>query len=389
MTFCVNPNCPNPNNSDTVSFCLSCGSKLLLKERYRPTKVLGAGGFGRTFLAVDEDIPSKPRCCVKQFQFQSQNPQALSKASQLFKQEAVQLDNLGKHPQIPDLLATFEQDGQLYLVQEFIEGVTLDQELEHQGVYDEAKIWQLLKDLLPVLLFIHNNKVIHRDIKPENIIRDKKGTPILIDFGVAKLITETALITQGTTVGTVDYAPPEQMRGTVCPASDLFSLGVTCIRLMTGVRPMDMFDAQNQVWIWRQFLPPGAIVSDKLNLVLDKLLESSLKDRYQSAEQVLQVIESLFSSFPPTEFDPVTPVTTTVSSQPQTRISQPSSQIPTPTSSQPSFQPSTRISQPPTPPAPPPQPTSSTTRFVYWLMGERAGRVMVNGWKWLWGMPID
>ncbi|NJL10488.1 MAG: serine/threonine protein kinase [Calothrix sp. SM1_7_51] len=371
MSLCVNPNCPNPNNSDTALFCLSCGSKLLLKERYRPTKLLGAGGFGRTFLAVDEDIPSKPCCCVKQFQFLSQNPQALSKASQLFKQEAVQLDNLGKnHPQIPSLLASFEQDGQLYLVQEFIEGVTLDQELEQQGVYNEAKIWQLLQDLLPVLQFIHNNKVIHRDIKPENIIRNKKGTPILIDFGVAKLITETALVTQGTTVGTVDYAPPEQMRGTVYPASDLFSLGVTCIRLMTGVRPIEMFDAQNQVWIWRQFLPSGTVISDKLNLVLDKLIDSSLKDRYQSAEQVLQVIQYELSSPPPAELTPPTKISTAASFQPETRIYQPSPQIPTAVSSPTSSQTSERVS-PPTPPPQPDKKISHATKFVYWLMGEK------------------
>lgn len=364
MTLCINPNCQHPHNSDTTAFCTNCGSKLLLKERYRPIKLLGEGGFGRTFLAVDEDIPSKPSCAVKQFNFSNQNTQAKEKATQLFQQEAVRLNALGNHPQIPTLLAYSQQEGRLYLVQEFIEGQTLEQEWQQQGVYDEVKIRQLLQDLLPVLQFVHSQQVIHRDIKPENIIRSiKDGLPVLIDFGVAKLITQNTLLGQGTSVGTMDYAPPEQMRGMVFPSSDLYSLGVTCIRLMTGVRPLDMYDGYNQTWKWRQYLPIQTVSND-LSLILDKLLDYNPQERFQSAESVLQALKPL-SSVPPTVVNPVkNPPIQKIESKP--KETSPNYRVEPDSNS---------------------QTTSKTTKFVYWLMGEQAGKIVVTTWKWLWGMP--
>jgi serine/threonine protein kinase len=130
MSYCVNPECQNPQNSKTTKFCLNCGANLLLRQRYRPIQALGRGGFGKTFLAVDEDIPSHSRCAVKQFHFYDRDPEICSKALDLFRQEAVRLDELGNHPQIPNLLACFEQEHQIYLVQEFIDGQTLKQELD-------------------------------------------------------------------------------------------------------------------------------------------------------------------------------------------------------------------------------------------------------------------
>jgi len=117
MSYCINPKCQNPQNSNTAKFCLKCGFNLLLRQRYRPIEVLGRGGFGQTFLAIDQDIPSQPRCAVKQFHFSDPNPEFFDKAVELFHQEAVRLDELGKHPQIPALLANFEQESLLYLVQ--------------------------------------------------------------------------------------------------------------------------------------------------------------------------------------------------------------------------------------------------------------------------------
>lgn len=272
-----------------MAFCASCRSKLLLKERYRPLLPLGRGGFGRTFLAVDEDLPSQPRCVVKQFYFRDRQPDIYNKAIELFRQEAQRLDELGKHPQIPSLLAYFEQDQQNYLVQEFIEGKTLKQELEEQGVYDESRIWQLLFDLLPVLEYIHKFRVIHRDIKPENIIRRASDyKPVLIDFGIAKVLTNTALLRPATLIGSQDYAAPEQTKGKVLPASDLYSLGVTCIRLLTKVPPLDMYDCTEQRWWWDQYLPKGTRISSPLVQILNKLLENSIPQRYHSAKEVLQ-----------------------------------------------------------------------------------------------------
>jgi serine/threonine protein kinase len=292
MSYCLNPKCQEPENSDTAEHCSNCGSNLLLRQRYRPIQLLGKGGFGKTFLAVDEDIPSHPRCAVKQFHFYDRDPEIFQKAVELFHQEAIRLDELGKHPQIPNLLACFEQESQIYLVQEFIEGPTLKQELD-EGIYDENQIWQLLQDLLPILQFIHDSRVIHRDIKPENIIRRQSDNKlVLIDFGIAKLMTETAILRPATLIGSQDYVAPEQMRGKVFPASDLYSLGVTCIRLMTQVPPLDMYDYNAERWWWREFLPKGTSISDELGEILDKLLQTHLNQRYGFAAEVLQDINA-------------------------------------------------------------------------------------------------
>ncbi len=290
MSYCINPKCEIPQNSSTAKLCVNCGSNLLLRQRYRPIQTLGKGGFGKTFLAVDEDIPSQPRCAVKQFQFYDRDPDIFNKAVELFHQEAVRLDELGNHTQIPNLLACFEQESQIYLVQEFIDGLTLKQELD-ECIYNEHQIWQLLQDLLPVLQFIHDHRVIHRDIKPENIIRRQSDNkPVLIDFGIAKVLTDTALLRPATLIGSQDYLAPEQMRGKVFPASDLYSLGVTCIRLMTQVPPLDMYDCKTERWWWREFLPKGTIVSSELGEILDKLLQNNLNQRYSFAVEVLQDI---------------------------------------------------------------------------------------------------
>jgi serine/threonine protein kinase len=291
MSYCVTPGCLTAQNPNTAQFCLSCGSVILLKSRYRPLQPIGQGGFGRTFLGVDEDIPSKPRCVIKQLHLETKNSLILAKAVELFHQEAVRLEDLGQHPQIPELLAHFEQQRRLYLVQELIEGQTLEQELQQQGVLKEDEIWELLRDLLPVLKFIHDRQVIHRDIKPANIIRRRADRKlVLIDFGVAKLLSNTAMLHTGTAVGSAEYMAPEQTRGKALPTSDLYSLGVTCIYLLTGVSPFDLFDINQNKWAWQQFLPSGTQVSDRLRKILDKLLQPALSQRYQSVGEVLQAV---------------------------------------------------------------------------------------------------
>ncbi|MEM1168471.1 MAG: serine/threonine-protein kinase [Cyanobacteria bacterium P01_H01_bin.35] len=314
MSYCVNPQCPKPENPDTASYCQSCNSPLILQGCYRILKKVGQGGFGKTFLAVDEQHPLKLPCILKQISFPNLDPESHQTTARLFRREVMRLSQLGQHPQIPLLLAHFQYNQNLYLVQEYVEGLTLKQELQH-GLFREEQIWQLLRELLPVLKFIHQHQIIHRDIKPENIIRrtsppinyqkpphlpgenqleklGKVGEIVLIDFGVAKLLTGTALIRTGTVIGSPEYMAPEQTRGKALPASDLFSLGVTCIHLLTDVAPWDMFDVINDCWRWRDFLPSGGSVSQHLGNILDKLLQNSVSQRYQTAEQVLEALES-------------------------------------------------------------------------------------------------
>lgn len=290
MSYCLNPGCQKPLNPDGTNFCQSCGTKLvpLLRNRYRVIRPLGGGGFGRTFLAEDEDKLNEP-CVVKQLLPQVQGTTALLKATQLFKEEARRLQQLGEHPQIPTLYAYFEQDNYLYLVQQLIAGQTLRQELE-QGAFSEQKIWELLTDLLPVLQFVHEHQVIHRDIKPENIIRRQSdGKPVLIDFGVAKQLSATALARPGTSIGSFGYAPMEQMKGGEAhPASDLYSLGATCFHLLTGLHPSNLWAEQGYGWVtnWRQYLKKP--ISQELGQVLDKLLQKDIEQRYQSVDEVRQ-----------------------------------------------------------------------------------------------------
>ncbi|MEB3830665.1 serine/threonine-protein kinase [Phormidium sp. CCY1219] len=290
MSYCLNPACPNPQNPDPTTFCQSCGTKLILAQRYRPLKLIGAGGFGRTLLAIDEFKPSKPRCAIKQFYLQWQ--QNAAKASQLFHQEAVRLEQLGKHPHIPELFAHLEQDDRQYIVQEFIEGQNLADELAENGRFCESKIISLLQDLLPVLHFIHQGHVIHRDIKPENIIRRRSdGKLVLVDFGAAKYATGTVLGKTGTTIGTKGYAAPEQTFGKAVFSSDIYSLGVTCITLLSDREPFELYDAMESTFVWREYLGTNS-VSDRLGQILDKAIESSVKRRFHSAQAVMQALSS-------------------------------------------------------------------------------------------------
>lgn len=286
MSYCLNPACQKPQNPPGGKFCQNCGSKLVLRERYRALQKIGQGGFGRTFLAIDEDKPSKPSCVIKQFFPQDQGTNNAEKAAELFRQEAVRLDDLGKHPQIPELLAHFEQDNRQYLVQEFIDGRNLAEELAEEGAFNENQIRSLLFDLLPVLQFIHERQVIHRDIKPENIIRPGDSQLVLVDFGAAKFVT--GKIT-GTVIGSAGYVAPEQSIGKAVFASDIYSLGITCIHLLTGVEPFDLYSFSEGAWVWRDFLTSP--VSDNLGQILDKMLANALNQRYQSVAELLRDLQ--------------------------------------------------------------------------------------------------
>ncbi len=339
MSYCINPDCPKPKNPETNKFCQECGFNLLLQGRYRAIELIAQGGFSRTFLAVDEGQSPSSVCVLKQLWTQNLTPDALQKAIALFQQEILRLEQLGKHPQIPTLQAHFEQNQHLYLVQEFIDGKNLARVVEEEGTFSETQIWQLLNDLLPVLKFIHDHQVIHRDIKPENIIRRTgvrgntveltsppapllqgegssippfpcreggsgglglpypnslrvKGSQIvLIDFGAAKQVAVREALKTGTCIGSPEYVAPEQARGKAVFASDLYSLGVSCIYLLTGISPFDLFDVVNDRWVWRDYLTQE--VSAGLTEILDKLLQNAIACRFQSVDEVVQAMKQL------------------------------------------------------------------------------------------------
>jgi len=295
MIYCLNSNCSSPENPKNNKYCQKCGNSLILRNHYRPVKLLGGGGFGQVYLAEDIDRLNE-FCVIKKFESNVQENEALQKAKELFEQEAKQLQKLGEHPQIPQLYAYFQEQGQFYIIQQYIEGDTLEQELKKQGVFNEEKITSLLKELLNILKFLHQNNTIHRDIKPANIIRrsqtvTEQGSLVLIDLGIAKQVNKTTIKT-GTRIGTFGYMPMEQMQeGKVSPASDLYSLGATCFYLLSGVDPWELWKIKGYNWTkeWQNEIKQP--LSKKIVQILDKLLQVEDKDRYQSAQEVLDDLE--------------------------------------------------------------------------------------------------
>ena len=291
MTWCLNPACPSPENADSRLHCASCGRGLRVGDRYRPLVAIGQGGFGRTFLARDEHAPGEHHCVIKQLFWRNNPPLASVELEQRFYQEAQRLQTLGGHPQIPQLLDYGQDANGHYLVQTFVAGSTLEQLLQRQGSFGEAEIRHLLHQLLPVLQFIHEAQLIHRDIKPANIIRDAATHRyVLVDFGASKLLSSETLKNTGTVIGSAGYVSPEQAVGKAVFASDLYSLGITCIHLMTGQHPFDLYSLGEDRWVWRAYVANS--ISPQLTHILDRLISRPLRQRYQSADQVLTDLQA-------------------------------------------------------------------------------------------------
>jgi WD40 repeat protein len=290
MSYCLNPSCLHPENPPQSNFCRNCGGRLRLRDRYLAIKPIGQGGFGRTFQAIDEDKPSKPFCVIKQFFPQMEGTAATQKAAELFTQEAIALEQLDD-PNIPELLAYFiTPDQRQYLVQEFIDGQNLKDELVAKRIFSAMQIRELLSALLPTLNYLHQLGFIHRDLKPENIIRRAEDRRLyLVDFGAAKITKANQAESQGTTIGTPEFMAPEQGWGKAFPASDLYSLGVTCIHLLTGVSPFNLFDDNRGEWVWREALAQP--IESQLGEVLDRLIQAKPIDRYANARDALEALD--------------------------------------------------------------------------------------------------
>ncbi|MBD2092690.1 serine/threonine protein kinase [Microcoleus sp. FACHB-1515] len=271
-----------------------CGSKQLFRDRYKIIKALGRGGFGVTFLARDATLPSAPLCVIKQLCPKVHNPVILQKACERFEREAKTLSQLGSHAQIPQLLDYFQMDGEFYLVQEYVRGSTLVKEIKNHGPQPEFAVKRFLREILPVVDYIHQNQVIHRDIKPPNIIRCQDDNRlVLIDFGAVK--EQIAELGEGSQkvptthfVGTVGFAPPEQLALRPIYASDIYAIGVTCLYLLTGRTPMEFdYDAATGEINWQDMVQ----VSDHFGKILTKMIKISPRDRYQSVAQVQRALD--------------------------------------------------------------------------------------------------
>ena len=271
---------------------------MLINNRYQVIRALGEGGFGQAYLATDQQMPSQRKCAIKQLKPITTNPEAYQLVQSRFQREAAILEQLGEdHPQIPRLYAYFSENRQFYLVQEWIDGITLDTLVNQQGPLPEAVVRSILTALLPVLDFIHSQGIIHRDIKPDNVIlRSRTQQPVLIDFGAVRETMQTVVDSQNRpkssiAIGTPGFMPPEQAAGRPILSSDLYSLGLVAIYLLTGQLPQAFeTDVHSGEIIWQVAAPH---VSAGFVTVLEQSVKSHPRDRYSSAQAMLAALSAL------------------------------------------------------------------------------------------------
>ncbi|OYQ64045.1 serine/threonine protein kinase [Pseudanabaena sp. SR411] len=273
----------------------------ILKGRYAIRSTIGQGGMGRTYLAQDLERFNET-CVLKEFIPPQDSLEVTEKAKELFRREASVLYQI-RHPQVPDFRATFESEGRLLLVQDYVDGknyrnLLLDR-LKVGQTFSENEIFALMQQLLPVLSYLHSHNIIHRDISPENLmLRSQDNLPVLIDFGVvqetnAKLNSQMG-IPASTVAGKAGYAPPEQLQsGSAYANSDLYALAVTSIVLLTGKEPSELFDSINLAWNWQQF----ANVNPAFARVINQMLSYKPTNRYRSADEVMQALQVAQASF--------------------------------------------------------------------------------------------
>lgn len=314
--YCTRPGCTRPQNyfSDlkdssvliTVQqkYCTNCRMPLILAGRYLPIRLLGKGGFGTAFLAIDRYTPGMRQCVVKQFQPAGNLSQTQMRLAQdLFEREAIALEKLGnQHEQIPTLLAYFplrienfnnEVEQFFYLVQEYIDGQTLEKELCEQGKFLEGEVIHILREILNVLQFVHKKNIIHRDIKPSNIMRHRDGKLFLLDFGAVKQVTNNSIGSNRSSTGiySLGFSPPEQISGgEVFPCTDLYALGFTAVTLLTGEQEVNkLFNAYSNQIEWRSRVEVNPNFAD----ILDRMLMTAANQRFGTATEVLEALNTL------------------------------------------------------------------------------------------------
>ena len=297
MSFCINPNCSKPDNSSNILFCQGCGSELLLEGRYRTIKLLGQGGFGKTYEVNDVH---KNTSSVLKILIDNQ-----PKAVELFQREAEVLKILN-HPGIPKT----EEDGYFVyfprasqqplhcLVMEKIEGMDLYEYMEKREnrPIKEKLAMQWLKQIVNILQLVHDRNFFHRDIKPPNIMLRATGRLALIDFGAVREATQTYYFAhqQGNVTGliSIGYTPGEQMNGQALPQSDFFALGRTFVFLLTGKEPLDpaIYNSYNDTMHWRDVVPD---ISPKFTDLIDRMMERLPSQRPTDTRDILQVLAEI------------------------------------------------------------------------------------------------
>jgi len=302
MSYCINPSCPRPNDSDNVNnrICRNCGSELLLQGRYQVMRLLSdSSGFGKVYEAYQGATPKILKVLKQKH---NENPKVI----ELFQQEAAVLSQLN-HPGIPKV----PSDGYFQftsssctepvhcIVMERIDGLDLKQWMRQQGnqPISEKQALNWLKQVADILHLVHQKNYFHRDIKPANIMIRSTGQLVLIDFGTARELTYTYLAEVGcggnvTKISSVGYTPPEQEKGHAVPQSDFYALGRTFVYLLTGKQATDkaIYEPLTDRCHWRDIAPH---ISPQLADFIDKLMAPTAAARHKNTQDILDELDNL------------------------------------------------------------------------------------------------
>ena len=281
-------------------------SLTVLSNRYSVLNVLGDGGFGQTFLVEDTQMPSNRKCVLKQLKPVHSGAELRQLVQDRFQREAAILELLGEqHDQIPSLYAYFSEAEEFYLVQEWIDGVTVAEKVQREGKQSEQSVKAMISQLLDVLAYIHSKGIVHRDIKPDNIIlRSHDHQPVLIDFGAVKetmntIVHSQAHSTRSIVVGTPGYMPPEQLSGRPVYASDIYSLGMTAVYMLTAKVPQELLnDPASGQLLWHEHAPH---ISSAFAAFIDDAIHTSIKDRFSTIQQMKTALQLVITSTDPTQ----------------------------------------------------------------------------------------
>jgi eukaryotic-like serine/threonine-protein kinase len=282
-----------------------------IHSHYKIIKFLGMGRSGSTYLAENLDLPDRPPCLVKKFECSDHPGIADALIEKLFESQALILQKVGKHPQIPTLLAKFEENGSRYLVSEYISGDLLSDELAIGSTWSQTQVFDFLSDLVEMLDFIHRFKYIHQDINPKNIIRRKDdGRFTLIGFSAVKdlgsvwhQISKHDPRYVNISIGTPGYVPYEQEQNLVEFNSDIYAVGVIAIQAITGEFPI-LKDAHTYELKWHD----GVKIDLRLMKIIDKMVRPDRRNRYQSAAEILVDLKAFaLTQIPSSKFDRLKP----------------------------------------------------------------------------------
>jgi serine/threonine protein kinase, bacterial len=259
-------------------------------DRYLIIRQLGNDKYGSTYLAESTLMPSRSYCVIKKLKIEHVDQSFQSDIRKRFFKELFILDDLGKEGNggIPQVYDFFTEEDELYLVQEYIDGQTLFDSVKIHGLFNEARVRQLLIDVLLILKFIHDRQLIHKGVSPKSIIlRERTSKPVLIDFGITKYIEmETSI--KSISFSDSQFISKEQIMGRSVCASDIYSLGFTAIYLLTGKMPNELFTNSPNGIRCQDFAP---YLSSQLADILNTAISFSLHDRYKDANEMLKALK--------------------------------------------------------------------------------------------------